>query len=165
MSNIKIRVKFENGTEHKTFKIQLGIACTVGHLLFKLRKYLLIKPETAVFTFFQYKNFLGQTCEKIYNGNKFLSEIAQELNVEILDVKLLLENTFGDLDSRFINASIVELDIGVWILTINYTFYSLYNYKTVDVFKSMDDAIKKLSLERCSNKLIIKDKNNVEVNI
>ena len=169
MSNqIKILVDFRNGVEYRNFKISVGRETTVGHLLFKMRHYMKIKPETAVFCFFQSPAvFLGQTYgkkEKLYNNSILLTEIQQELCQEILEVKLLLESTFGTLESRFISAEIKEHVNGVWVLILEYSYYSIYSFKETYVCKSMQDAIYKLALERCS-KLEIKDKNNTVVDI
>ena len=48
------------------------------------------------------------------------------------------------LDKRFICANIKELDTGVWVLTIKYSYYALYEYDKVYVLNSLELAKNKL---------------------
>jgi hypothetical protein len=166
MSNIRVLVDFINGTEQRNFKIQVGRETTVAHLHYKLRKYMKMKPCEACYLFFQYPALIYGKNEKLYNGNKLLTEIQSELCMETLHVKMLLESTFGDLNRRFTNATISELKNGVcWILTVHYSYYNMYNYSDTFVYPTMEECIKKLCLERCDQKLIIKNKENIVVDI
>ena len=166
MSNIRILIDFRNNTEWKNFKIQVGRETTVSHLQFKLRKFIKMKPCEACYVFFQSPGLLYGKNEKLYAGHILLTEIQQELCIETLSCKVLMESTFGDLDSRFISAEISELKNSVcWILTINYSYYNLYNYSDTFVYPTMDECIKKLTLERCDGKLIILNKEKIKVDI
>lgn len=166
MTLVKIKVEFQRqGEPVKNWNIKVSEMITVSQLQVKLRQFAKLNEHEACFLFFKYKGFLGQKKEKIYSGSHILAEIKRELNQDVLEVIMCIDNTYGELDSRFINATIQELNIGVWVLTINYSFYNLYNYKNVYVFKSMEDAIKKLALERTNDKLEIKNKNNDIVKI
>ena len=166
MANIRILIDFRNGNEWRKFKIAVGRENTVAHLQFKIRKFIKLKQEEACYLFFQKKGLVYGYNEVLYGGNKLLTEIQDELHMDVLKVKIILENTFGDLNRRFTNATISELKNGVcWILTIHYSYYNMYNYSDTFVFPTMEEAIRKLCLERTDSKLIIKDKNNVAVNI
>jgi hypothetical protein len=69
------------------------------------------------------------------------------------------------LDKKFNSAEIVEISNTAYKLTINYSYYSLYTFKTVFVYKSQLECIHRLCLERCNNKIQIKkaDGNLVEL--
>lgn len=59
------------------------------------------------------------------------------------------------LDRKFISAEIVEITECTFKLTINYTFYSLYSFKSIFVYKTLPECINRLCLERCDNKIEI----------
>jgi hypothetical protein len=59
------------------------------------------------------------------------------------------------LDKRFVSASILEVSANAWKLTFEYSYYNLYSFKDVYVYKSEIYCIHKLVLERCDNDLQI----------
>ena len=167
METVKINVNFERLTERNRWQIKIQKKfSTVCQLQYKLRKFAKLNEGDGCFLFFEYVGFLGIKKERLYPGNKLLSEIQDELKQEILTVKMLIDNAFGNLDRKYVSSQILELKNGAcWILTIRYSYYSLYEYTDTFVLKNMEDAIRKLAFERTHDKLMIKDKNNVEVNI
>lgn len=72
--------------EEKEVKIRVGDDCTVAQLQYKIRRYLKIDENTAIFLFF--KGFMGR--ETLYPGGKLLNAIGQTLYVSVLH-----ENCFG----------------------------------------------------------------------
>jgi hypothetical protein len=71
------------------------------------------------------------------------------------------------LEARFIDAEISEMKTTpAWLLKINYSYYNLYSYTDCFVFGTVDQCIRKLTIERCkSGKLKITNKQNAEVDI
>jgi hypothetical protein len=166
MSNIRILVDFINDTEQQNFKIQVGRETTVAHLQYKLRAYIKLKDCEACYLFFQYQALIYGNNEKLYVGNKLLTDIQSELCMETLHVKMMIESTFGSPSKMFVSATIKELSTGLcWILSLNYNYFNLYNYTDTYVFDTMENCIRKLCLERTNDKLTISDKNNNSVNI
>ena len=66
------------------------------------------------------------------------------------------------LDSRFVSAEIIEISQTAWKLTVKYSYYSLYEYCNVYVYKTQLECIHRLCLERCGGNLIIKKKTRKE---
>ena len=159
MTQTKCIIKYKN----REFKIKVTDPCTVAMLQLKIRKYLKLTEVEACFLFFEIGVF---TREVLYAGNKLVSEIARYNNVDVLIVNVLQENTFGSLDRRFISATITEMgNSSAWCLRIKYSFYNLYDFTEVYVFKSQQECERKLLTERCHNFLTIKDKNGTAINI
>jgi len=152
---IKILVNFRNGTEWQNFKIQVADNCTVGHLIVKLRKFIKIKPEEACFCFFCYSGFFGKK-EKIFHNNKLLIEIQSELCMEVLEVKLLLENTFGALSKMFVKARI-EHRQSVFCAIITWSYYGIYHYDELSVHNTMVEATEHLLKIRCNGCLSLEN--------
>ena len=70
------------------------------------------------------------------------------------------------LEARFIDAEISEMKTTTaWLLKINYSYYSLYSYTDCFVYGTMEQCIRKLSIERCKSGLKITNKQNAEVSI
>jgi len=146
----------------RVFKLKMGRETTVMQALIKIRKYLQIKPCEALFLFFR-TGLLGQGV--LYPNSKTLGEISAGSST-VIDLDVVEENTFGSLDRRFLNAEIKELGgSGAWCLKINYSFYNLYEFTDVFVFKSQLEAERKLLVERCHGYLKIKNKNDDPINI
>jgi len=166
MGVIKITVDFIYEGNKSSWNIKVSDITTVSQLQIKLRRYAKLREVEACFLFFTYTNSLGFKNEKLYPGNMLLTDVQQELGKDVLGVSMLTESTFGDMDSRFVSATIKELNNGIcWVLTLNYSFYNLYEYKEVFVYKSMEECIRKLSLERTHGQLVITDKTDKEVKI
>lgn len=56
---------------------------------------------------------------------------------------------------QFISATITELSSGLWTLTVNYTYYNLYNYQESYTFQSLQECKEKLLNIRCRDQLFI----------
>ena len=69
------------------------------------------------------------------------------------------------MDAKFLNAEIKQISGQAWKLTINYSYYNLYNYSCVYVYKSLVEAKNRLILERCNKKIIIIDEKNADISI
>ena len=69
------------------------------------------------------------------------------------------------LSAQFDNAEILEINPQAFKLTISYSYYNLYGYKNVYVYKTQQECIHRLVLERCSNNLKILKINGDEVKI
>ena len=69
------------------------------------------------------------------------------------------------LDSRFVSSEIIEISQTAWKLTVKYSYYSLYEYCNVYVYKSQLECIHRLCLERCGGRLVIKKANGERVDI
>ena len=144
-------VRCEVILDERTFKIKLSQDCTVSQLMIKIRAYLKLKPEKAYFLFFEQKGLIYNT-ERLYAGSKTLAEVKMSSGLETQKIRLLRDSTFGALNSRFEKATIDELKDGsVWILKIEYSYYNLYNFQNVFVYKTLDECIKKLAVERCDS--------------
>jgi hypothetical protein len=159
MQHIKCIVKFEKFE----FKIKVQRPCTVAQLQIKIRKFLKLSEFECIFLFFEIGYFRRA---RIFSGSKLLSDILRQDTSEVLKINVLKENAFGSLDRRFISAEIKELGgSGAWCLKINYSFYNLYEFTEVFVFKSQLEAERKLLIERCHGFLNIKDKGGSNISI
>ncbi len=159
MTLTKCIVKFEG----KEFKIKVQDPCTVAMLQIKIRKFLKLSEYESLFLFFEMGIFARS---RLYSGSKLVSEIKRLNNGEVLIITVCKENTFGSLDRRFLNAEIKELgNSGAWCLKVNYSFYNLYEFTEVFVFKSQQECERKLLVERCHGYLTVKDKNDNPINI
>jgi len=69
------------------------------------------------------------------------------------------------LDKKYVSSSITELAGGsAWCARITYSYYALYNFTDVFVYKTQLECERRILIERCSN-LIITDKNNSVIDI
>jgi hypothetical protein len=69
------------------------------------------------------------------------------------------------LDKKFNYAEILEINQTAFKLTICYSYYSLYTFKTVFVYKTQQECIHRLCLERCDSKIEIKKMNGDDVKL
>jgi hypothetical protein len=67
------------------------------------------------------------------------------------------------LERRFVRAEIKQRTPQCFKLTITYSFYSLYDFSEVFVYKSLQEAKDRLITERCHANLTILDTQNKEV--
>lgn len=142
-------------------RIMVDDTITVATLIIKIRNYLKLIPEEAIFLFFQ-----GEDGEKLYPNSKPLQEIASDLRLKVLQINVCKESTFGEMDKRFVKAVICELAGGnAWSLRITYSFYGLYEYCEVWVYKTQLECERRLSIERCRGYLTIKNKNGEVLSI
>ena len=93
MAHVKIFVEFEE----RTFKVKVTQETTVGQLMYKIRRHLVIRPEEALFLFFRYDG-LFRTTEEIHAVSRTLGQIREANRMEFQYVRVLRENTFGTLE-------------------------------------------------------------------
>lgn len=155
MSNITILIDSRNAAERRSFKIAARRETTVYHLIFKLRIFIKIKPQESIFCFFQYPGLTtkalgsGWKKEKSYVGDKLLMDIQLDLNMEILECKVVLESTFGALSRMFVKARIEQRQ-SVFCVIITWSYYGLYHYDELSVHNSLHDATEHLLTVRCN---------------
>lgn len=155
---IRCIIDFRNGTEWRTFKIRVVPDTTVAVLLIKLRKYIHIRDHDGVFMFFQYKGFICKK-ERLYAGHVLLSDIQQQLGTEILDIKLMQENTFGALSRMFVKARIEQRQ-NVFCAIITWSYYGVYHYDELSVHNTMNEATEHLLKVRCNGCLSLETKDS-----
>jgi hypothetical protein len=144
----KIIVKFTS----RDFKIAVSDETTISEMIFKIRKYLKIKPEEAIFLFFERKSMF-RIKEVIYPSNKTVGEIKHEHGEEILKVNVMRENCFGMAwNKAFVKARIQERK-GLFVSIITWSYYGLYHYEEVQVHDSLNEATEHLLKVRCDGKL------------
>jgi hypothetical protein len=83
-------VKFED----KEIKIRLHKDVTVMQLQDKIRKYLKINPEEAIFLFFHVGGII-LIREVLYPGNKLISSVQRDTHMDPIIVTVMRENCFG----------------------------------------------------------------------
>lgn len=69
------------------------------------------------------------------------------------------------LDSKFLSASIVGVSANAFKLSIDYSYYNLYNYSNVYVYDTLQKCKDKLIIERTLNKIKITDHNGVNIEL
>jgi len=95
MATTKCVVKFG---DNRIFKIKVQDPCTVAALQLKIRKFLKLSEYEALFLFFKFESYglMGnKQRQRLYNGNKLVSQILRENSVEVLNIDVLKENCFG----------------------------------------------------------------------
>jgi hypothetical protein len=150
---IRCIVDFRNGTEWRTFKIRVTPDTTVAVLLIKLRKYIRIRDHDGVFMFFQYKSFICKK-ERLYAGHVLLRDIQQQLNTEVLDIKLMQENTFGAWNKGFVSAKI-EKKKELFVGSIVWSWYGVTTWTEVEIFETIEECKSWILKERCAGGLTL----------
>lgn len=161
MSHVKIVVEFDE----KTFKVKVTQETTVGQLMYKIRRHLNLRPEEAMFLFFQYDG-LFRTTEEIHAVSRTLGQIREANRMEVQKIRVLRENCFGSLDRRFIKAEITQMtNANAWRLKCFYSFYNLYEFVESFVYATQQACERKLLAERCHGYLSIKGKDGQPIDI
>lgn len=146
MDHIKCRVTFED----REWKVQMGSMTTVGQFTFKMRDYLKLRPEDAIFVFWKaHKWFVS---DMLHPQSMTLCEIQRQSHMKILECSLLKEACFGALNRQFVKARIEQRN-GVFVSIITYSWYGVYHFDTVEVHDSMVEATEFLLKERCNGAL------------
>jgi hypothetical protein len=143
--NIKIIARYYD----REFKIQVQPHTTVGELQFKLRKFLKIHPEEAVFLFFQ-KGGIIFTGEALYPGNMMLIDIYRKTGKSPIVVNVMKENTFGSWSRMYISTKIKKIK-DLFVVTITYSYYGLYHYDEMSIHESLAEANKHIIDSRCGS--------------
>jgi len=69
------------------------------------------------------------------------------------------------LDKKYVSATISEMaDGAAWCARISYSYYGLYNFTDVFVYKTQLECEHRVLMERCPN-LMVTNKNNVAIDI
>ena len=66
------------------------------------------------------------------------------------------------LEERFVSASIKEVAPSVWKAILTYSYYGLYEFKKVYVYKSLQECKDRVLIQRCPG-IIIVDVSNKDV--
>ena len=90
MSLVRCAVHFEG----KIFKIRTDRACTIAGLAVKLRRFIKLKEEEALFLMFEKAGLLRVT-NVMFQGSKTMAEAQFELGTSVITVHMLRENCFG----------------------------------------------------------------------
>ena len=133
---IKLIVNYEE----KKYRMRVNLCTTVHILQIKIRKYLNITAEQAVFLFIN---------GSLYSQGVLLSEIRGEAP---LTVEVLHENTFGSWNRMFVRCAVKKV-LSVYSVTITYSYYNVYNFCETSVFESLDLANAYILDQRCSGRI------------
>jgi hypothetical protein len=132
---------------------------TMGHLMFQIRLSLATLDEADALYLFIDNQVL------VCNSDLLLTVFQKYAVNGVLPITVIKESTFGTLESRFVSAEILEISPQAFKLSISYSYYNLYGYTTVFVYKTQQECLNRLVLERCSGHLLIKKSNGDEVKI
>lgn len=152
MANVKCRVCLDD----QTFQIKVAPDCSVAALQIKVRKFLKIKPDLAIFLFFQYDG-LFTTHECLHSGNRLMGDIRAENGMDVQIVRVCRESTFGAISKMFLRAKI-EKKLSVFVLTCWFSWYGLSHYSEVTIHASAGDARAALLAIRCNGYLSEEEK-------
>ncbi len=147
MSHVKIVVEFDS----REFRVKVLPETTVGQLMYKIRKHLVLRPEEALFLFFRYDG-LFRTTEEIHAVSRTLGQIREANQMDVQYVRVLRESTFGALSKMFVKARI-EKKKSLFCAICTYSYYGLYHYDTVTVHETLELATSHLLQERCGGHL------------
>ena len=67
------------------------------------------------------------------------------------------------LGQRFVSADIKEVRSNVWLTTITFSYYGLYDFTESNISNSLIDAVRWLANERCGGSLQVVNVQNVVV--
>jgi hypothetical protein len=101
----------------------------------------------------------------VFNSDSLISVFERHALNGVLNITATKESTFGALSHRFDSAAILEISPTAFKLSIQYSYYGLYGYTDVFVYKSQIDCINKLVLERTGGNLVITKANGEEFKI
>jgi hypothetical protein len=146
METVKIRVNYG---ENK-WQIKVPKECTVASLMYKLRRYAKLSEHDAIFLLFRAEGWVIKT--RMFVGTRTMEEIQQATRLEILEVDMLRESTFGTLSKMFVKCRI-EQRKQLYCAIITYSFYGLYHFDEMSVHETLEQATAHLLRERCSGHL------------
>ena len=151
MPNVKITVNFEK----VEFKVAVDSQCTVAMLMIKLRRYIKLRPEEALFIFFIVPTWTGfSTKEVLYGAGELMSEVQEKSGMTVLKCNLLRESTFGSWGRMFCCAKI-EKKKELYVSSIKYSWYGLSYFTEVEVFETLEEAKSHILKERCAGGLTL----------
>lgn len=129
-----VRCKCTYGEQ--AFKIKIACDTTVGGLMYKLRRFIKINENEALFIYIN---------GRYYANSMLLTQIGQQLDVVIKN-----EEAFGALSRQFVRASIVTQKT-LFIVRCTWSWYYLYEYEDVSVHDTMELAKAHLIKLRCGD--------------
>jgi len=126
----------------KTFRLRVQPLATVFEVTLKIRTFLVIKPEQALFLFFN---------NKLCHQSKTMQSIAGRARNPI-NVTICLENAFGTWGKGFVKCSVSKV-LSVYSVKITYSYYGVYHYHETTVHASLEAANAYVLEERCSGRI------------
>lgn len=87
---IRITAKYKD----RCYNVKMKPDVRVGEFQFKIRKYLKIRPEEAIFLMFE-RGGIITTREVIYPHNKTIGDVFRDILMDPLVVNIMSENCFG----------------------------------------------------------------------
>jgi len=142
--NVKCAVTLDD----RDFLIKVPAETSVAALQHKIRTYLKISPEEAVFLFFEY-NSLFTTHETLHAGIRLMGQIRDGNGLDIQKILVCRENTFGTWARVFVKGRVEERR-GVYVALITYSYFSIYPFDDVSVHDTLHEAQEHLLRERCN---------------
>lgn len=128
--------------DKKTFRLRVQPLATVFEITLKLRTYLVIKPEQALFIFFN---------NKLCSQSRTMQSIVGRTNKPI-HIDICLENAFGAWSKGFVKCSVTKV-LSVYSVKITYSYYGVYNFHETTVHASLEAANAYILEERCSGRI------------
>jgi len=144
-SMIKCIIKFED----RQLKVKVSDDTSVAGLQIKLRRFVELEPEEAVFLFFD-----GWFRKCLYPGDRMLKDICKELQTDTLVIEMTRENTFGAWSKMFVKAKI-EKRKDLYVATATFSYFGLYHWDQCSVWDSLEEATDHLLRVRCGGCLSI----------
>jgi hypothetical protein len=145
--------------ERHSGNLKIKSDLTMGHLVFQLR--LAMSGLDGCDALFVFVNNQHLCC----NSDALISVFEKHAVNGVLPITVVKENTFGAMESRFVSAEILEISANAFKLSVHYSYYNLYAFTNVFVYKTQSDCIHRLVLERCNQNLTIKKATGDEVKI
>jgi hypothetical protein len=158
---LKIKVVLTNGlkwaNKFNTGNIKVKqMDLTMGHLMFKIR--LMVSGLDSADAVYLFINNQTLVC----NSDSLISVFEKHALNGVLNITATKESTFGALSHRFDSATILEISPQAFKLSVTYSYYGLYAYTDVWVYKSQIECVNRLLLERCSGGNLLITKANGE---
>lgn len=125
----------------KTFRLRVQPLTTVFEVTLKLRTFLVIKPEQALFIFFN---------NKLCTQSRTMQSIVGRTNKPI-HIDICLENAFGAWGKSFVKCHTRKVAT-IYVVVITYSYYGLYNYTETTVHETLAAADAYKLNQRCSGR-------------
>ena len=148
MANVKCAVTLDD----RDFLIKVPPETSVAALQHKIRTYLKIRPDEAIFLFFEY-NSLFTTHETLHAGSRLMGQIRDGNGLDVQRIRVCRENCFGAWNKMWVRAKI-EPEAGVYKLTIIWSYYGISHYDEVSVHPTVEAARAHLLDIRCGGHLV-----------
>lgn len=147
-TNVKILVTFES----KEFKVQMPADTDVCHFQQKMRTFLKLKQEDAIFCFFKANKWC--TSEMLCQQAMSLAEIQRDSRMTILECSILRESAFGAWSKGFVSAKI-EKRKELYVGSIIWSWYSVTTWTEVEIFETLEECKSWILVQRCAGGLTL----------